>query len=134
MLVATIPEDGHINDEIKPEYRVFAIDDTEYWNLPDLPETSKILSVYLYNKSENSYCCEIMASYECHKIYSILDDESIEADQYEMLVGMIDYNDNVGDISYYHCSNVDKLKTIAVLGDFDNIKEAIEYARCNYLI
>ena len=119
---------------MKAKYKVFSVDDTEHWQLPDLPDTSKIMSVYLYNESEQTHCCEITPSYECHKIYSILDDESIETDQYGMLVDMIDYNDNVGDISYYHCSNIDNLKSHEVKGDFDDIKEAIEEARSNHLI
>ena len=119
---------------MKPKYKLFTIDDTRHWNLPDLPETSKILSVYLYDESSHTHCCELTPSYECRKLYSVLDDDSIGGKQHDLLMDLIDYNDNVGDISYYHCSFVDGLKRVEVEGDFDDIEEAIEYARCNDLI
>jgi len=116
------------------KYKVFSIDDTEHWNLPDLPDTSRILSVYLYDSTKGTHCCEITLSYECHKLYSVLVDENLDDTEYESLIDMIVENDNVGDVIYLHCGNVDALETIDVEGDFDSIEEAIEEANCNCLI
>lgn len=119
---------------MKTKYFLFAVDDTRFWNLPDIPETAKIKSVYLFDSTQHTFCCEITPSFECHKVYSTLEVSDIDDQTYELLYEMILENDNAGDVEYFHCRDIENLPRVDLENNFDDIDEAVEFARCNHYL
>lgn len=52
-----------MNTEIKREFRLVAVDTTEYWDLSEMQEVKTIWQFYLVDTSVATYCCEITPSY-----------------------------------------------------------------------
>lgn len=48
---------------MKPDFKIVARDETEYWEISDYPEIKKIWTVYFTNFSEPVHCCEMTPSY-----------------------------------------------------------------------
>jgi hypothetical protein len=59
----TLPIDAHL----------VAIDQTEYWNIPDhMEHIEKILGVYLYDANEHTYLCEMQPSYWLYPVDNVV--------------------------------------------------------------
>ncbi len=48
---------------MNPDYKIVAIDETKYWNLPEYPEIKSIWTCYLTDFNEETFCCELTPSY-----------------------------------------------------------------------
>ena len=114
------------------KFKAFKVDETHHWNIPEMKETGKIYGVYLFDPEVSVRCCEITPSFECYKIESILIDNAISEDEYNMISNIILENDYFEDVSYFHCSFVNSLELETVENDwFENIDDAIEYCKGN---
>lgn len=51
--------------KIKPDWYCVAIDETAHWNLDDedRPYIEKMMGLYIYDRNEHTYCCELTPSY-----------------------------------------------------------------------
>ena len=122
------------------DIRVVAIDETHHWTkeLQDICGTIK--TVYMYDSSVTTNCCEITPSYELTPLYYITENDiSDEVD--EILLNEL-ANDEA---RYFHCNVIDELQSEEYSGNFefassedeeykDGWKEAREYLNGNHLI
>jgi len=47
---------------VKPKMTLVSIDQTKYWDLSEYPEVKKIKAIYLVDKSQHHFLCELTAS------------------------------------------------------------------------
>lgn len=100
----------------------------------------RLLSVYLYDERSHTHCCEITASYDLHFVEIQISAIPEDDDQREIVFNMLQEAADDCEISeYYHVRNIDKLPTEQSdnkshryeLGEYDDMEEALEYARGN---
>lgn len=121
------------NDNVAPDFRAVAYDETRYYqiDLEDKPLIKSIWGVYLYNKNEYTYCCELTPSYSMEPLYTyIIYQDDLSEDQIDRLdnkyahEGMEHVYRHVSDVNHYVDSNP---KLSASYGPADNQDEVIEY-------
>src|SRR5687768_6276956 len=49
---------------IKPDFRVYRMDVTEYWNEDIQARAGRLFAVYLFDANRHVHACELTASYE----------------------------------------------------------------------
>ena len=102
---------------MKPDFKIVAIDETEYWNIPEYPEISKIWTLYLTDTSIETYCCEMTPSYWLQPVSFFIEyNESFVVKNTE--TGIDDYDTRLCEIEdmvrenftyegiYVHCGSV----------------------------
>lgn len=125
---------------IKSDIRVVAIDETRHWTkeIQDLCGTIK--TVYMYDSSVQTHCCEITPSYYLTPLYYIIENE-VSDETYDLV------NENLANEEpmYMHCNVVDELESIASEKELDfedseseeyreHFEEVREYLNGNHLI
>lgn len=94
----------------KPDFRLIALDETQYWNLPEFAgKFTRIERVYLYDRAQHVYCCEMTPSYylmpiETHAVYA---DNVSENVRDEINIALISNEDCEG--MYLHVAQLDRL-------------------------
>jgi len=125
---------------IKSDIRVIAIDETRHWDRAIQSVCGTIKTVYMYDSSVQTYCCEITPSYELTPLYYVIENE-VSDETYDLV------NENLGSEEpiYMHCRVVDELETISSEQGFDfessedeeykeGFEEVREYLNGNHLI
>lgn len=123
------------------DIRVVAIDETHHWKkeLQDICGTIK--TVYMYDSSVTTNCCEITPSYALTPLYYIAENE-ISDEVHETLHNELA---NEEEVRYFHCNVIDELQSEEYHGNFDFVssedeeynegwEEAKEYLNCNHVI
>ena len=132
-----------INKAKRTDFRLLAIEETRNWREDIAVACGKIFGVYLYNKNEHSYCCELTPSYTLIPLYSYAENEITDEIAEELMNG----DSLCNDVTYVHVSIVDKLKTKAAPANLNGnyyknggrkyreiMENAEEYLKCNRLI
>lgn len=97
--------------KIKPEFWTFQLNETQNWSEDIQKRVNKVYGVYFYNKNEVPYCCEITPYYCCYPMRSYADHDIEDEQEKETLWNDIHEGDCQADeISYFHCSFVDRIK------------------------
>jgi hypothetical protein len=137
----------------EPDFRAMRIDETGDWadSIRAMLKGGKIWAVYVFDKNQVTYCCEMTPSYCMHLVeyYGEMGDGTQTSDELNEDIQSAGIDEP---ISYIHCSGIDKLAEdkfvkIALDGPYDpeaydsrdawyeeELQSAIEYARCNSLI
>lgn len=125
---------------IKSDIRVVAIDETRHWDkeIQDLCGTIK--TVYMYDSSVQTRCCEITPSYYLTPLYYVIENE-VSDEVWDMV------NDNLvnEEPMYMHCHVVDELESVQTKNGFEfessedeeyreHFEEVREYLNGNHLI
>jgi len=124
---------------IKSDFRVVAIDETRHWNKDIQEACGTIKTVYLFDKSVQTFCCEITPSYALTPLYYIAENE-ISDEMHETL-----QQELPNEVSHFHCSVVDELESESTENDIDfesseseeyqeHYAEVEEYCNANHLI
>jgi hypothetical protein len=95
-----------MTDAIKPNYRVFAIDESENWAPEILAITGKIAGVYVVNFNEVTHLCSLEGSYWAQSVCNITENYVREPDGYNG--GVPIWPDDLGD-----CEGVERGKALA---------------------
>lgn len=120
---------------MKPQWAIIRIDETEFWNkdfLKKLGENIVMKGVYIYDKTERTYCCEITPSYFLTFIGTEISGSinyNNEEDFYERMDEEIRDAERQNDSSHYRhcwCCNSEDLDIEA-----ENIDEVIEQIQSN---
>lgn len=128
------------NKAKRTDFRLVAIDETKHWREDIAVACGKIFGVYMYNKNEHTYLCELAPSYTLIPLYSYSEKEITDAIAEELMAG----NFLCTDVTYVHVTQVDKLKTQAAPANLNGIyyknggrkyreimENAEEYLGCN---
>ena len=131
------------NKAKRTDFRLVAIEETRNWREDIANACGRIFEVYLYNKNEHTYCCELAPSYTLIPLYSYAEKEITDEIAEELMNG----DSLCNDVTYVHVSSVDKLNTKAAPanlngvyyknggGKYQQIMEyAEEYLKCNHQI
>ena len=97
------------NKAKRTDFRLVKIDETKHWREDIAVACGRIFGVYLYNKNEHSYCCELTPSYTLIPLYSYAENEITDEIAEELMNG----DSLCNDVTYVHVSSVDKLNTKA---------------------
>jgi len=131
---------------IKPKFRVVAIDETEHWS-DDIKAQGKVWGVYLVDMNRYTYCCELTPSLELHFLYYVAipkkrtKDRKV-ADDFQDLVdenyphsdtSYVGTNQKFSRIRKVDLTESDK-KTLADEGYEVLHKDVVEYLRANHYI
>ena len=108
--------------------RILKLDETQFYSEEWRGKwaTGTLYSVFLYDPDSATYLCEGQPSYELHYIGIEHDGETNEALFEELAEVSIREND----VDYIHVSRVKAMQTES-LGEFEDMDDAIEYARGN---
>jgi hypothetical protein len=105
--------------------RIIALDETEFYHLPDehKPYIKAIRGVYLYDANSHAYCCELTPSYWLIHLYNsvLLTEEGLALDDDARGEIYDEYEyDTGGDDCYMHVATIDRLEKAANagLGDY----------------
>src|SRR5260221_6792761 len=94
---------------IQPDFKVIRFDHTEYWDEKIVARTKggKLWSVYLFDKNQNTYCCELTPSYCLYFIecYAEMCNGEQSPDDLDEEVR----NEPDESVIYMHCGSVDRL-------------------------
>lgn len=125
---------------IKSDIRVVAIDETRHWDRAIQNVCGTIKTVYMYDSSVVTHCCEITPSYHLTPLYYVIENE-VSDEVWEMV------NENLvnEEPKYMHCHVVDELESIASEQELDfedseseeykdHFEEVREYLNGNHLI
>ena len=87
--------------------RIIAINETEYYNLPEehKPYIQAIHGVYLYDANQQVHCCDLAASYYLIFLYNLV----ILTKEGERLDKVWDEYNCPGENTYMYCRTVKKL-------------------------
>lgn len=107
------PVDGD-RIQLLPDMWVLKVEETEYWELADLPSV-RVFGVYVLNKRKVNYLCEMTPSYELYRFDSQwdMDEEPLPDDPHGTLAEKIgdairDGERGDEDVIYVHVSDVEK--------------------------
>jgi len=126
----------------RADFRLIALDETEYWNLPEYAgKILRVECVYLYDAAEQTYCCELTPSHYLIPIESrAVCAEDVSEEDRDRIDQTIRAHDS-SEGSYMHCRTVEKLESVRVCMEtldcdsYDHLVEATrEYVTCNSLI
>ena len=131
------------NKAKKTDFRLVAIEETRNWREDIAAACGRIFGVYLYNKNEHTYCCELAPSYTIIPLYSYAEKEISD----EIAEKLMNGDSLCNDVTYVHVSEVDKLKTQAAPANLNGIyyetggrkyqeimENSEEYLKCNHQI
>ena len=110
------------------------MDETRFYNLAaeDAPFIERIIGVYILDRSERTYCCEVTPSYLLHHVYDVVTTYEETPDEVRERLWE-EYALNGGDDIYVHCSVINALppeRIYYVWGDGANDdNDAMESAR-----
>jgi len=95
------------NDNVKPDWRYIAIDETQHWCDAEIVEACKrLFGIYVFDARSYVYCCEITPSFELH----FLRNESLEVPE-EQSERVYDALTEAGaggdDVHYRHVRSID---------------------------
>ena len=114
------------------QFKIVKINETPMWAESMQKRAGKLTGVYIYDDGEQTHCCELTPSFWLEFIQT--EPENYPEDDQERERLLDDINDaeiRGGDSSHYrHCSAVEKLSP-TVLGEFEDMEEAREYACAN---
>lgn len=123
---------------MKADIRVITINETRLWNDEIQKACGKIETVYMYDKTVQTNCCEITPSYDLTPLYYITE-KSISDEIYSEM------ESQEKESIYMHCAVVDELDSISSEQDFDfensedeeykeNFEDVREYLNCNHVV
>lgn len=125
---------------IKSDIRVVAIDETHHWSKELQDVCGTIKTVYMFDSSVVTNCCEITPSYHLTPLYYTIENE-VSDEVFDTV------NENMAseESIYMHCHVVDELESVESEHDidFDNseseeytehFEEVREYLNCNHLV
>ena len=125
---------------IKSDIRVVAIDETRHWDEAIQKACGTIKTVYMYDSSVQTRCCEVTPSYYLTPLYYVIENE-VSDEVYEMV------NENLANEEpiYMHCGVVDGLESVSTKNNFEfessedeeykeQFEEVREYLNGNHLI
>jgi hypothetical protein len=123
---------------IAPDYRLLAIDESQYFDKEQLKELEidKVITVYAYNRNLHVYCCELRPSYELYEVESVaITKKSMDDELYDKIQEVI--NGPLYELySYMHCSIVYKNtnqseSNIESCQEFDDLEDWAADCRSN---
>ncbi len=99
--------------DITSDFWAVPIDVTQYYNIADSdrPHIKKIVDVFIYDRNERTYCCEITPSYYLIYLYTTIEfaDPDISEDVRDSIQQAYCCYESTDDC-YMHCSNVERIK------------------------
>lgn len=91
------------NKKKKTDFHVIKIDETRFFNDEKLVKAAgKIFVIYMYDKNERTYCCELTPSYYLIPLYNY-SENWLEDDLNDELMNL----EHLNDVMYVHCSDID---------------------------
>lgn len=90
------------------DFKIVSIDQTKYWSDDIKKQVGKIYTVYLYDASVVTNCCELTPSFELHPLYYSTEFSTHKYS--EQVENEIDEEFVNEEPIYIHCSDVDKLE------------------------
>jgi len=136
---------------MKTKFKIVIYDEIYYWSDDIKKVCSNIFTVYLYDKSVITHCCEITPSYELHPLYYVpvfKNGECCNHPDNMDWVEIIDREFINEQIIYVHCSDVERNTSgkninISYLNKSvknrdsdryqDVLTEACDYLNCNHV-
>lgn len=114
------------------QFKVVKIDETPMWAEVMRKRAGKLTGVYIYDDGEQTNCVEVTPSFWLEFIQTEPENYPEDDEERERLFDdIMEAEARAGDSSHYrHCSAVEKLSP-TVLGDFEDMDEAREYAHAN---
>jgi len=114
----------------QPEFWAVGLDVTDHFQIEDedKPFISRIIDVFIYDKTEHTHCCELIPSYWLVYLNTFVLFEGEAPDEvHERVVER--YCHVPTEDCYIHISDVDKLKDwhVKFHGEAENLEEAREY-------
>lgn len=99
-----------------PHFKVFRLDETEYWNDPDLVKIAgKMWGMYLVDTNEVTHLCELQGSYCLYFIETYPENVPDDDDAREAFLEEIGEVDAYTDSAIYvHTHSIDGLKPVHV--------------------
>lgn len=123
-----------MNEVTEQEYHRVKVDDTSGWDegLLSKHHIVKTETVYVFDRSQRTYCCEITPSYEMwpsHYELSFKDGTSDEKreDAWEV----VEDNFYLEEIKYIHCRDIDR-QEVQSIGMSECIEAAAEWSMGNW--
>lgn len=112
-----------------------ALDETRYYSIAeaDKPLIKAIKSVYIYNRDERTFCCEITPSHYLEYLYTYVEYADEPSDEVQDHITTT-YCYEPTDDFYMHCHVVKRLAESKDCGSFESMQEAREYLQGNWPI
>ena len=109
-----------------------ALDETRYYNLAEADKRliKAIKSVYIYDRDERTFCCEITPSYWLEYLYTFVEcTDDADDDTRDRLDET--YCHEPTDGCYMHCSAVERMTEAKDCGEFESFEDAREHLQGN---
>lgn len=132
------------------DFKVVEIDETQHWSDAIKSKVSKIFTVYLYDASVVTNCCEVTPSYELTPLYySVEFPENSDEKENKEVQEAIDREFPNQSVEYMHCSFVEaqehapdasvKYRNKRIVGRTsqfynDHFENTREYLCCNHVL
>jgi hypothetical protein len=107
------------NKQVEPIWRVVEIDETRHWN-PEIVAKcgGRILSIYVYDASCRTFCCEITPSYELFlAAYAPRELPEDDAERERVFDDLSQAQHEVESTIYMHCRDVERMTSRDPYGD-----------------
>lgn len=111
--------------EHKPEPYTVWIDETQHLGDQARDACGKLFTCYMYDATVGTHCCELSPSHWLEAVAFETHNEIPEDLHDELQHSLFE------SAHYRHCSAVQKLNPKPVVGDFDDMQEALEYVQGN---
>jgi hypothetical protein len=114
---------------------IVSLDETQYYSIAeeDKPFIEKIIQIYLFDRNERTYCCELTPSYYLDPVYAdVYVKEGTPDDIRDALYEKYCFEPSEG--SYYHCGAIEGIPADRKyqFGEVETMDEAREDAQANW--
>jgi len=113
---------GSVAQLVSTRFAIIIIDETDMWAEHIQKRAGRLFGIYLANLNEQTYCCELTPSYECHWVkadYTVSPDEKeTEALKDDVLMA----SGTNEPVSYFYKQLVDSFPN-KTLGEFPSVEE-----------
>ncbi len=128
------------NDNVKPQFRLVAIDETKSYDLPpgDSRWITQILQTYVYDQHEYTYLCELTPSHYLEPVYTSIvfapDTPDDVREELQKLYECCAYEGTYLHVSYVRFYVEQHPNRHDVYGEAESMDEAREYYQGNWVL
>lgn len=97
--------------KIVPNFEIVKFEETEFYDATELTRLGikKVYGIYLYDKNQVTFCCELTPSYCLYYVDFCYDNSSDLTDVQceEAYDWLVEANSGNEEVEYFHCSDID---------------------------
>jgi hypothetical protein len=121
--------------ELKPDIRIFVNDQTAYWRKDIAEQAGKILAVYVYDATVETYLCSFIPSYWCVQVETVIANDVSDELYDDIMAEGYDkdyFSRPCNTTSINHIADIEDFPGYDDKEEYDEwFNDIVEYLQCN---